>query len=458
MECDADSSDSDWPHVVVIGAGFAGLNAARGLAKQRLRVTVVDRWNHHLFQPLLYQIAMAGLSPAEIAYPIRAVLRNQRNARVLLGDVQMVDLAARRVRLTDGASIDYDYVVLAPGAETNYFGHDTTWAAHTLPLKSVDDALEIRKRVLLAFEAAEREADPASRQRLLTFVIIGGGPTGVEVAGALAELSRHVLARDFRVVRPETARVVLIEMQSRLLPGGFDARLAERAVVQLQQLGVEVQLGTRVIDIDESGVKLEHERLESATVLWTAGVKANQLCASLGVPLDKAGRVIVERDCSIPGHPTAFVVGDAAHYDIPGGVVPGLAPAAMQQGRYVARRIGYQLRGIASEPYEYRDKGVMATIGRSRAIAQTGNLRLSGFVAWVAWLLVHVWYLIGFRNRVAVMLNWLWSYMTYRRGARLITGTVAPQEISKLMAWSEKAATLEPREVSHGSAAAPVAQ
>lgn len=426
------------PHVVIVGGGFAGLAAARALGKKDVRVTLVDRANHHLFQPLLYQIAMAGLSPAEIAYPIRTALRKQKNAQVLLGEIANIDLDSQRVKFSDGGELVYDYLILATGAETNFFGHDQDWAKYSVPMKTIDDAIEVRRRVLLAFEAAEREPDPAARRRLLTFAVIGGGPTGVEVAGALAELAKFVLAEDFRVTHPEQSRVVLIEMMDRLLPGGFDADLAQKARTQLEELGVEVRTSTRVLAIDERGVALENERIESAAVLWTAGVKAGRVTSTLGVPCDKAGRVIVDPDCSIPGHPNAFVIGDAAHWEHGGPPLPGVAPVAMQQGRYVASVINDRLHRHTPPPFRYRDKGIMATIGRSRAVAQSGKLRLTGLMAWLAWLVVHVIYLVGFRNRVAVLLNWFWSYVTYRRGARLITGGRAWEDLPRLMAWSER--------------------
>ena len=431
-----DETPSDLPHVIVIGAGFGGLSAARALGRQRVRVSMIDRRNHHLFQPLLYQIAMAGLSPADIAYPIRSALRKQPHARVLLGEVERVDLEHQRVSLNDGSSLEYDYLILAAGAENNYFGNES-WPRHSLPLKSVEEALDIRHRMLLAFEAAERETDPLARARLLTFVVIGGGPTGVEVAGALRELSRFVLARDFRVARPEKTRVVLVERADRLLSGGFDADLAKAAQRQLEELGVEVVLGKSVEDIDDQGVSVGGVRIDSATVLWTAGVRGSSLARTLGVELDRAGRVPVAPDCSIPGNPSVFVIGDLARFESNGEPLPGLAPVALQQGRYVARCIEQRIAGEPMPPFHYRDKGVMATIGRSRAVAQSGSLKLTGFLAWLAWLFIHIWFLMGFRNRVAVFFNWVWAYLTYRPGARLITNQQSSDEISRLMAWSE---------------------
>jgi len=427
---------SKLPHVVIVGGGFGGLTAAKELAHATARVTLVDRSNHHLFQPLLYQVAMAGLSPADIAVPIRSVLRHAENTSVLLADVTAADLERRRVQLEDGTALGYDYLIVAVGAKTNYFGHDE-WSKWALGLKTIDDAVEIRRRVLLAFEAAEREDDPAVRRRLLTFVVIGGGPTGVEVAGALMELSRFVLADDFRRIRHERPRVVLVEMANRLLPGGFDETLATSAKAQLETLGVEVRLGSRVTGIDGRGVGLQDETLESTTVLWTAGVRAKSLTATLGAKTDRAGRVEVLGDCSIPGHPEAFVIGDAASFVPKGSTrpLPGVSPVAMQQARFVASLIAARLRGD-TEPAEfaYFDKGIMATIGRSRAVAQTGKLRLSGLLAWLAWLLVHIWYLIGFRNRFIVLFNWAWNYVTYKRGARLITGERATSRALALAA------------------------
>jgi NADH dehydrogenase len=425
----------DIPHVVIVGGGFGGLTTAKSLGRVKVRVTLVDRANHHLFQPLLYQVAMAGLSPADIAVPIRSVLSKYENAQVLLADVDSIDLSARHLRLDSGKSLSYDYLVVSVGAKTNYFGHDD-WTRHALGLKTLDDAVEIRRRVLLAFEAAEREEDPVARKRLLTFVVIGGGPTGVEIAGSLVELGRFVLADDFRRIRDERVRVVLIEATERLLPGGFHPKVATRAKEQLEELGAEVRLGSRVVGIDSHGVSLENGTIEASTVLWTAGVRAKRLAETLGVELDRAQRVKVLRDCSLPGYPEAFAIGDVACF-IPEGSehpLPGVSPVAMQQGRFVARVIGDRVAGRTAAPeFRYFDKGIMATIGRSRAVAQMGKLELSGVVAWLAWLFVHIFYLIDFRNRLAVLLNWSWSYITYRRGARLITGD-RPWERAHLLA------------------------
>lgn len=409
------------PHVVIVGGGFGGLTAAQALETAPVRVTVIDRTNHHTFQPLLYQVAMAGLSPAEIAQPIRAILGRQRNASVLMADVSRIDTEAREVVLADGGVVAWDFLVLACGATTSYFGHED-WEAQAPGLKTLDDAIEIRQRVLLAFEQAEREPDPAKRQALLGFVVIGGGPTGVELAGALAELSKFVLDRDFRNVDPSAARVLLLEGGARILPS-FPVDLSESAVGQLHELGVEVRTGARVTGIEPGCVRLGDETIPCSVVLWAAGIRAQPLTATLGVALDGAGRVMVEPDLTAPGHPRVFVVGDAAHLDGPDGKpLPGVSPVAMQQARAVARSIRRALVGRDTVPFVYFDKGSMATIGRSRAIAMMQRMHLSGFLAWMAWLLVHIWYLIGFRNRLVVMLTWAWSYFTYRRGARLITG------------------------------------
>jgi NADH dehydrogenase len=413
--------------VVVVGGGFGGLTCARALARAKVDLTLVDRQNHHLFQPLLYQVVMAGLAPSEIAAPIRSILRKQRNVLVLLDEVVGVELEARRLLLLEGAPLSYDYLVLAPGARTHYFGHES-WAHYAPGLKSLDDAVEIRRRVLLAFEAAEREADPEQRSRLLNFVVIGGGPTGVELAGAIAELGRYALSRDFRRVRPSETRVLLIEGGPRVLPS-FDAELSERTVLQLSELGVHVRTGALVERIGPDGLTLRSgEVIGASTILWAAGVASSPLLAALGAELDRGGRVKVEPDCSIKGCPEVFVIGDAAYLlGEDGKPLPGVSPTAMQMGRYVAGLIAREVRqGAASAgqrpPFKYRDKGSMATIGRSRAIAQLGALKLSGFLAWLAWLVVHIWYLIGFRNRLLVFFDWAWSYFTYRRGARLITG------------------------------------
>jgi NADH dehydrogenase len=409
-------------HVLVVGGGFGGLGVARALARAPVRVTLLDRQNHHLFQPLLYQVAMAGLAPGEVAVPIRGVLRLQANARVLLSDVTDVDLEQRQVRSREVPALDYDYLVLAPGAENSYFGHDE-WQ-HVAPgLKDLDEALEIRRRVLLAFEAAERELDPGLQRRHLTFVVIGGGATGVELAGAIAELATFVLARDFRAIQSDATRVILIEGGPRIL-AGFPPTLSASAQANLEDMGVEVRTDRRVTVIDPSGVCCGDERIEASTVLWAAGVRASGLCRRVGIGTDRLGRALVEQDCSIPGHPEVFVIGDAACF-IPEGEsasLPGVSPVAMQQARFVARQITRSIAGQTRERFRYVDKGSMATIGRSRAIAVVGKLELTGFVAWLAWLVLHIFYLIGFRNRLVVLVDWAWAYFGYRRGSRLITG------------------------------------
>ena len=408
-------------HVVIVGAGFGGLSAARALGRARVTVTVIDRRNHHLFQPLLYQVATAGLSPANIAYPIRSVLGG-RNTQVLLDEVTSIDLGARKVVTTHG-TIDYDFLVLAPGADTSYFGHDE-WAPDAPGLKSLEDALEIRRRILFAFELAERETEPHARHALLTFVVIGGGPTGVEMAGAIAEISRKVIVSDFHRIDPREARIVLVEAGPRILPA-FDERLAAKAQRELERCGVEVMLNAPVQTVERGVVRTARGDIEARTIIWAAGVKASGLARLLGVELDRAGRVKVEPDLSVPGHPEVFVVGDlAAFVDESGVALPGLAPVAIQEGRHAARNIVRTLEGKSRMPFHYVDKGSMATVGRAFAVAQIAGLKLSGFIAWVVWSLVHIAYLIGFRNRVMVMFEWAWAYLTYQRGARLITGSL----------------------------------
>ena len=411
--------DEPTPHVVVLGGGFGGLHAARALRGAPVDVTIVDRCNHHLFQPLLYQVATASLDPSDIAYPIRAVFRRQANVRkVLLAQARTIDVDARRVELEDG-SIGYDYLVVATGASHSYFGHDD-WADAAPGLKTLDDALEIRRRMLLAFERAERY--PEERRAQLTFVVIGGGPTGVELAGALIEIARHTLPRDFDSIDTTSARSVLVEGSERVLPP-YPAELSASACAQLESLGVEVRTGALAIAVDDEGVTLRSgERIAARTVLWAAGVRASSLAQSLNTSLDRAGRVLVEPDLSLPGHREVFVVGDLAQIECDGRAVPGVAPAAIQGGKHVARCIRADLRGRSRPPFRYRDKGSLATIGRARAVADFGRLRFGGFVAWIAWMGVHVLFLIGFRNRLFVMLSWAWSYVTFRRGARLITG------------------------------------
>ncbi len=438
MSPDAKKVD-DRPHVVVLGAGFGGLTAAKALASVPVRVTVLDRTNHHTFQPLLYQVATAGLSASEIAQPIRGILGAHRNTTVLMAEASGVDLDARRVHLVGGDSVDWDYLIVACGAETSYFGHDD-WRSVAPGLKSVEDALVIRERVLEAFEHAENEAVTEHRGDPLSFVVIGGGPTGVELAGAVAELAKRVIQRDFRGIDPSKARVRLIEAGPRILPS-FAPDLSERAVAQLGQLGVEVLTGARVTGIEPGIVQLEHDRIECSVVLWAAGVAANPLTSRLGVAVDRGGRVLVERDLSIPGHPRAFVIGDAARLDGPDGKpLPGLSPVAMQQARTVAKSIRGALEGKPAVVFSYVDKGQLATIGRVRAIAQLARVHLSGFVAWMTWLLVHIFYLIGFKNRIVVMVVWAWSYLTYRRGSRLIVSRRSIEDVERTAASAEPSA------------------
>lgn len=408
--------------VVIVGGGFAGLTLAKALRRVPVDVTLVDRENHHLFQPLLYQVALAGLSPAEIATPIRSALDSQDNAHVILGEAVMADLKAKVLSLADGETIRFDYLVIAAGATTSYFGNDG-WSQYSLGMKSIDDAIAVRRHVLLALEAAERETDPAVQDKLLTFAIIGGGPTGVEVAGTLAELSRSILARDFRNIRNKVPRIVLVEMGERVLPS-FSRRLSKKAGESLTNMGVTLRLGHRVTNIDDRGVELDgNDLISTSTVIWAAGVKPAPLASNLDVPVDKQGRIVVTSDCSIENYPHVFAIGDIAHTkDAEGKALPGLAPVAMQAARAVKANIVRDLARQDRKPFHYFDKGMMATIGRSRAVVQYGRARVSGFIAWMMWLFVHIWYLIGFRNRVAVMLEWAWLYLTFRRGARLITG------------------------------------
>lgn len=405
--------------IVVVGGGFGGINTAKklgGLAG--VEVTLVDRRNYHLFQPLLYQVAMAGLNPGEIATPIRSIFSRYKNIRALMGEVRGVDLSQKVVN-TDFGPLPYDYLVLACGAQHSYFGHEE-WEPFAPGMKTLEQATEIRRRVLTAFELAERANDPELERQLLTFVVVGGGPTGVELAGTLGELSRFALSSDFRHIDPAKTRVILIEAGSRVL-ATFDESLSKRARRDLENLGVTIWTGMRVTNISAEGVTLGEEKVRAATVLWAAGVKPSPLNASLGVPIDKAGRVIVNPDLSLPGHPNVFVIGDQACFIEDEKPLPGLAPVAMQQGRAVASNVLCDLKGKPRKPFHYFDKGQMATIGRGRAVAQTKNFRIGGFLAWVAWLVVHIFYLIGFRNRVLVLMEWAWAYLTYRRGAQLIT-------------------------------------
>jgi NADH dehydrogenase len=408
----------DLPHVVILGGGFAGLHAAKALRKAPVRVTLVDRRNHHLFQPLLYQVATAGLSGIDIGAPIRLILRRQKNTTVLLADVVRIDTESRRVVLADGDAVPYHYLIVATGVTHAYFGNDG-WAPYAPGLKSLDDALTIRRKVLLAFEEAERAQDAESRQASLTFVVVGAGPTGAELAGALSEIARHTLVGEFRNFDPSEARILLLEGGPRILPA-YPPELSEKAERQLERLGVEVRTDSQVTGIDELGVEIGEERVAARTTLWAAGVSASPIGRSLGVPVDRVGRVRVEPDLSIPDHPEVFVVGDLAYLEVDGVPVPGLAPAAVQQGGHAAENILRSLSGTKTRPFRYRDRGSMATLGRKAAIAVVGGFRLSGLIAWLAWLFVHVFFLIGFRNRLVVMFEWTKSYLTFQRSARLI--------------------------------------
>lgn len=414
------------PRVLVLGAGFGGLRVVRTLRNAPCRIFLVDRQNHHLFQPLLYQVATAALSPADIAQPIRRILRGQKNVQVVMGEATDVDLEARSVRVGED-DISYDWLVVATGATHHYFGNEE-WARRAPGLKTIDDALEIRRRILLAFEEAEMEDDPEAQRAKLTFVIVGGGPTGVELAGALREIAARTIPADYRRVDTSTARIILMEGMDRLLPG-MSGKASALALKQLEGMGVEVRLGTLVTNMDEVLVHLGEDRVSAANVIWAAGVKGSPLAQRLGVELDPQGRVPVEPDCSIPGHPQAFVVGDLAAMEDPktGRPVPGVAQGAIQMGRFVGGIIQESLpRGEPPEirrPFHYVDKGTMATIGRARAVADMGDLSLGGFSAWILWSTVHVLYLVGFRNRLMVMLNWAWQWLVHARGARLITGS-----------------------------------
>jgi NADH:quinone reductase (non-electrogenic) len=415
--------DGSAPHVVIVGGGFGGLFAARHLRRAPVRVTLLDRSNHHLFQPLLYQVATASLAPSDIAQPIRWVLRRQPNTEVLLAEVRSVDLDRRRVVIENEQmplEMGYDYLILATGSRHAYFGHDE-WEPLAPGLKSLADAREIRQRFLTAFESAELEPDPARRRPLLTFVIVGGGPTGVELAGAMSEIARHTMRRDFRGFDPREARVLLLEGGPRVLPA-YPPDLSEKAQGQLEKLGVEVRTNAIVTGVDRRGVQVGSEQIQARNVFWAAGNVASPLTRTLSVPLDKVGRVIVERDLSIPGHPEAFAIGDMAVFTHQTGEpLPGVAPVAMQQARSAAENIQNLVAGRPTRPFHYRDKGNLATIGRAAAIAELGRVHLWGFIAWLAWLTIHIFFLIGFRNRLLVLIQWAWAYLTYQRGARLIT-------------------------------------
>ncbi|MGE3388127.1 MAG: NAD(P)/FAD-dependent oxidoreductase [Bdellovibrionales bacterium] len=405
--------------VLVVGAGFAGLKAAKALSKSRdVQVTLIDRRNHHLFQPLLYQVATAGLSPAEIATPIRTVFANRDNVKVLMGNIESVILSQRQVSM-QGELLDYDYLILACGAKHSYFNHPE-WENDSPGLKTLEQATEIRRRILLAFELAERAKDPVLQKELLTFIVVGGGPTGVEMAGAIGEISRYTLEKDFRAIRPDRTRVLLVEAGSRILPA-FSEVLSKRAARDLERLGVQIWTSTRVTEVNAMGIKMGNEEVRARTVIWAAGVKPSSLSQTMNVELDSVGRVKVQKDLSLPGHPEVMVLGDQAHFPTKDGKgLPGLAPVAMQQGTHAASNILADLRQRPRQPFVYRDKGIMATIGRKSAIVQIGRLQYGGFFAWLTWLFIHIYYLIGFKNRIFVFAQWAWAYLTFKRGARLI--------------------------------------
>jgi NADH dehydrogenase len=408
------------PRVVIIGGGFGGLDAARTLAGAPVRVTLLDRYNHHVFQPLLYQVATAALSPGDIASPIRWILRHQQNVEVLLADVRAVDAAAKTV-LTDREALSYDYLIIATGSTHAYFGHPE-WTRRAPGLKTLDDALDMRRRVLLAFEAAERESDADAQRRLLTFVIVGGGPTGVELAGALAEIARQTLRDDFRHIRPESARILLVEGSPHVL-AAFPDKLRTAARAALEKLGVEVRTNTVVTAMDDEGVTAGGLRIPAQTILWAAGVAASPLAASLGVPLDRAGRVAAEPTLNVAGHASIFVAGDICSFMQDGKQLPGVAQVAKQQGAHAARNVLHAIRHEPLQPFRYVNFGNVATIGRGAAVVDIGPVRASGWLAWLFWLFLHIFWLIGFRNRLAVLSEWAWSYITLQRRVRLITGS-----------------------------------
>ncbi len=435
------------PHVVILGGGFGGLYAAKALRRAPVRVTVVDRRNHHIFQPLLYQVATAALNPSDIAYPIRSVLRSSANTEVIMAEVTGIDVPGNKVVFSDG-ELHYDQLIVATGATHSYFGHDE-WARVAPGLKTIEDALEIRRRVLYAFEAAERETTAEGKRAWLTFVVVGGGATGVEVAGALAEVARHALARDFRHIDPTQARVLLLEGGPRILPA-FPPDLAASAQKQLVRLGVEVRLKAQVTNVDDCAVWLGQERIETRTALWGAGVKASPIGRSLGMPLDRAGRVKVDQFLNVPGHEELFIIGDLAAAESEGKPVPGLASAAIQMGRYAAEVITRRVKRQTPKPFKYVDKGTLATIGRGSAVAMFGRVKLTGFIAWMAWLFIHILLLIGFRNRIVVFVQWAWAYLTYQRGARLITGDLA-HESAQTIACKTPSSTPQPESKAQSS-------
>src|SRR5947199_2818418 len=412
-------SQNQKPHVIIIGAGFGGLQAAKKLGRKNVRITVIDRTNYHLFQPLLYQVATAALSPADIAAPVRAILSNCKNVEVILAEVQSVDVEAKKVRTQDQI-FDYDYLILATGARHSYFGHKE-WEKLAPGLKSLEDAVELRRRILLAFEFAEKTTDETARKAAMNFVIIGGGPTGVEMAGAIAEISRYTLAKDFRHIDPSQARVILIEGGPRLL-GPYPEDLSESARKQLIKLGVQVYTNVRVTNITEEGVQMDGEFIPCRVKIWAAGNNASFVGKTVSAPVDRIGRIVVNEDLTIAGHPEVQVIGDLANFSHQTGEpLPGVSPVAMQQGRHAARNILRMIRGDKPRPFRYFDKGSMATIGRNKAVADLKFFHLSGFPAWLAWLFVHIIFLVGFRNRLLVLIQWAWAYLTFDKGARLIT-------------------------------------
>ena len=409
------------PRVLIIGAGFAGINAARALRHSDVRVVIVDKKNHHTFQPLLYQVALAVLAPAEIASPVRTVLRGQKNIEIIMGEIVSFDLTGKRAMMKDGNSIEYDYLIVATGSTHSYFGKEE-WAAAAPGLKTIEDAIEIRRRILLAFELAEKQVvEGVPNPTPLNFVIVGGGPTGCELAGAISDITRRYMTEDFHHIDPAMAKIILLEGAPHVM-SAYPPDLQESARKQLEQLDVEVHTNTRVTNIEPGAVYVGEKKIPAAVVMWAAGVQASPLGKLLGVPITRSGQVTVDTECNPPGHPEIFVLGDLAHFEQDGHPLPGLAPVAIQMGQWVPKAIGADMAQEQRKPFHYWDKGSMATIGRNRAIAQIGKVHLSGFIAWLAWLLVHIFFLIGFRNRVLVMLEWAWTYFAVQRGSRLITG------------------------------------
>jgi NADH dehydrogenase len=418
----AADGDAVVPRVVIVGAGFGGLETTRALRRAKVAITIVDRHNYHLFQPLLYQVATASLSPAEIAQPIRSIVKFQANARVVLGEVTQIDTAAKELRTRDGRTLLFDFLVIAAGAQHSYFGN-SAWESFAPGIKTIDDATRLRSKILLAFERAELESEEPIRRALLTFIVVGGGPTGVEMAGAIVELARNSITRDFRSISPRSTRVILVEADKRLLPA-FPPDLSEEAKRALERMGVEVRLGMPVTMLTEDSASVGGERIEARTIVWAAGVRASPAAEWLHAQADRAGRVIVNSDFSVPDLPQVFVIGDTAAYKSEGGaMLPGVAPVAKQAGAYVGKLIAARVSGQrAPKPFRYRDYGSLATIGRKNAVVDFGFVHLRGFAGWLLWSFAHIYYLIGFRNRFVVALSWAWSYVTYQRGARLITG------------------------------------